>query len=82
VEGGSFSVVFPCTAIIALSTWARFPGTIEMSLNREKIVDGCNCGFGKACSGIFLEQLLDRRMLSLLIRMPILSTVLQLTVIS
>lgn len=37
-----------------LSTRARFPGTIEMTLSKEKIVDGCNCGFGKACSGIFV----------------------------
>lgn len=54
VEDSSFSVIFPCMAIIALSTWARFPGAIEMSLNGEKIVDGCNCGCGKACSGIFV----------------------------
>lgn len=47
-----------------------------MSLNREKNpkpMDGCSCGFGKACSGIFVQQPLDGRMLSLLIWVPVLS---------
>lgn len=54
VEDSSCCVIFPCMAIIALSPWARFPGAIEMSLNGERIVAGCSCGFGKACSGIFV----------------------------
>lgn len=67
---------FSCDlSIIALSPWARFPGTIEMSLNRKKnpTLDDCNCGFGKACSRIFVQQPLDGRMLSLLIWVPVLS---------
>lgn len=35
-------------------------------------MDGCSCGFGKACSGIFVQQPLDGRMLSLLIWVPVL----------
>lgn len=63
--------------IITLSPWARFPGTIVMSLNRkkktQKPVAGCTCGFGKVFSGIFVRQPLDGRMLSLLIWVPVLS---------
>lgn len=39
---------------------------------KNPTLDDCNCGFGKACSRIFVQQPLDGRMLSLLIWVPVL----------